>query len=88
MKSIAAPIIHCTITSTGHVLIMTPVILYIMNVRRAEWQAQDLAHGGKRLDFGEQFHLMADKHMTTGRVRQQARAGNSSRDDAPGASVR
>ena len=52
MKSIAAPIIHCTITSTGHVLIMTLVILYIMNVRRAEWQAQDLAHGRHATSVG------------------------------------
>jgi len=33
MKSIAAPIIGRMVTSTIHVLIVTPVIFYIMKVR-------------------------------------------------------
>ena len=36
MKPIAAPIIGGMITSTIHVLIVTPVIFYIMKLPRAE----------------------------------------------------
>ena len=51
MKPIAAPIVGGMVTSTIHVLIITPVIFYIMKVRalRRGRQADAVWDGGARL---------------------------------------
>ena len=63
MKPIAAPILGGMITSTVHVLIVTPVIFYLMKLRLLRrGHARGVEHGEIRVTLGRRGSPTAHRH--------------------------